>query len=110
MRLLGCALVVAVLAACGVDDGKDRSEKERKASEMDMRQAGRRAERVLDGTLAAIRPPVEWAYGAPAEAACSTSLNEPTGTTTVTRSRNILTVASEQRRDNPLGLVQRYRG
>ncbi|MFD7491369.1 hypothetical protein ACFV8T_02970 [Streptomyces sp. NPDC059832] len=108
VRLLGCALVVAVLAACGVDGGTDWGEKGREASAMDMRQAGRRAEGVLDGTLAAIRPPVEWAYGAPSEAACSTGLNEPTGTTTVTRSRNILTVVSERRRDNLLGLVQRY--
>ncbi|MGW9119566.1 hypothetical protein ACWGRV_23545 [Streptomyces sp. NPDC055663] len=75
---------------------------------MDMQQAGKRSEAILDGTLAAIRPPVKWAYGAPVESACSTGLNEPTGTTTVTRSRNILTVVSEQRRGNLLGLVQRY--
>lgn len=75
---------------------------------MDMQQAGQRSEAILDGTLAAIRPPVKWAYGAPAEAACSTGLNEPTDTTTVNRSRNILTVISEQRRGNLLGLVQRY--
>ncbi|MFF2330733.1 MULTISPECIES: hypothetical protein [unclassified Streptomyces] len=75
---------------------------------MDMQHAGQRSEAILDGTLAAIRPPVKWAYGAPAEAACSTGLNEATETTTVTRSRNILTVVSEQRRGNLLGLVQRY--
>ncbi|MFH8516507.1 hypothetical protein ACH4CE_15580 [Streptomyces gelaticus] len=112
VQLLGCVLMVAALAACGTGDGQNGTEihgkKEKKAPTMDMQQAGQRSEAILDGTLAAIRPPVEWTYGAPAEAACSTGLNEPTGTTTVTRSRNILTVVSEQRRGNLLGLVQRY--
>ncbi|MFD7491355.1 hypothetical protein ACFV8T_02900 [Streptomyces sp. NPDC059832] len=110
--LVGCALMVAALAACGAGDGQNGTEgqgkKKQKAPTMDMQQAGQRSETILDGTLAAIRPPVKWAYGAPVEAACSTGLNEPTGTTTVTRSRNILTVVSEQRRGNLLGLVQRY--
>ncbi|MFB8037753.1 hypothetical protein ACFC5Z_33480 [Streptomyces sp. NPDC056004] len=75
---------------------------------MNTQQAGQRSEATLDGTLAAIRPPVKWAYGAPVEAACSTGLNESAGTTTVTRSRNVLTVVSEQRRGHLLGLVQRY--
>lgn len=115
VRLLGCALLVVALAACGTSGGQNGTErqgkkeqKEQKAPTMDMQQAGQRSEAILDGTLAAIRPPVKWAYGAPAEAACSTGLNEPTDTTTVTRSRNILTVVSEQRRGNLLGLVQRY--
>ncbi|WP_371665347.1 hypothetical protein OG306_13825 [Streptomyces sp. NBC_01241] len=112
VQLLGCALLVAALAACGAGGGQNGTEgqgkKERKAPTMDMQQAGQRSEAILDGTLAAIHPSVKWAYGAPAEAACSTGLNEPTDTTTVTRSRNILTVVSEQRRGNLLGLVQRY--
>ncbi|MEU6016704.1 hypothetical protein ABZ826_22405 [Streptomyces sp. NPDC047515] len=112
VRLLGCALLVAALGACGTDGGqnatKGQSKKEQKVSAMDMQQAGQRSEAILDGTLAAIRPPVKWVYGAPAEAACSTGLNEPTGSTTVTRSRNILTVVSEHRRGNLLGVVQRY--
>ncbi|WP_329591918.1 hypothetical protein OG195_26405 [Streptomyces sp. NBC_01362] len=112
VRLLGCVLMVAVLTACGAGSGQGGEErqgkKERKAPTMDMQQAGQRSEAVLDGTLAAIRPAVKWAYGAPVESACSTGLNEPTGTTTVTRSRNILTVVSEQRRGNLLGLVQRH--
>lgn len=104
--------MVAVLSACGADGGANgtagQEEKGRRAPTMDMRQAGQRAEEILDSTLAAIRPPVKWAYGAPVEAACSTGLNEQTGTTAVTRSRNILTAVSGQRRDNLLGLVQRY--
>lgn len=101
-----CLLLVEYGSGQGGEERQGK--KERKAPTMDMQQAGQRSEAVLDGTLAAIRPAVKWAYGAPVESACSTGLNEPTGTTTVTRSRNILTVVSEQRRGNLLGLVQRH--
>ncbi|MGW0672038.1 hypothetical protein [Streptomyces sp. NPDC002746] len=94
-------LLVVVLAAC---QGKAEQEK----SMMDMQQAGQRAEAILDGTMAAIRPPVKWVHGTPAESACSTGLNRPTGTTTVFRSRNILTVVSKERRGELLEQVRRY--
>ncbi|MFE3944641.1 hypothetical protein ACFXPV_22585 [Streptomyces sp. NPDC059118] len=90
--------MAVVLAARGADSGangaEDQGEKGREAPTMDMRQAGQHGG-ILDGTPAAIRPPVKWAFGAPAEAACSTGLNEPTDTATVTRNRNIRTVSSE---------------
>ncbi|MFJ5193306.1 hypothetical protein ACIQCQ_14450 [Streptomyces sp. NPDC088394] len=108
-RLLAGVVMVAALSVCGADGGANgtagQEEKGRRAPTMDMRQAGQRAVEILDGTLAAIRPPAKWAYDAPVEAACSTGLDEQTGTTAVTRSRNILTVVSGQRRDNLLGLA-----
>ncbi|MFK0099397.1 hypothetical protein [Streptomyces sp. NPDC091040] len=82
--------------------------KEREEPKMDMQQAGERAEEILDGTVAAIRPPVAWSYGNPSDTACSTGLNDPTGTTTVFRSRNITTVVSEQRRVELLKQVREY--
>ncbi|MGW2839701.1 hypothetical protein ACWCWD_18090 [Streptomyces sp. NPDC001493] len=105
-RLPGCVLLAVVLAACTSDD-TNRAQGERRPT-LDMEQAGQRAEDILDGTLAAVRPSVAWSHGSPVEAACSAGLNEPTGTTTVTRSRNILTVVSDERRGNLLGAVQRY--
>ncbi|MFF3259261.1 hypothetical protein ACFYWO_08795 [Streptomyces sp. NPDC002932] len=102
LRLLGCVLlVVVVLAAC-------QGEAEPEEPAMDMQQAGQRSEAILDGTMAAIHPSVKWARGTPGESACSTGLNRPTGTTTVVRSRNILTVVSEQRRGELLEQVRRY--
>ncbi|MFB8212463.1 hypothetical protein [Streptomyces sp. NPDC056010] len=98
-RLLGCVLLTVALIGC------DAAREEPK---MDMQQAGERAEGILDGTMAAIRPPVAWSYGNPSDTACSTGLNEPTGTTTVFRSRNITTVVSEQRRDELLKQVREY--
>ncbi|WP_371772903.1 hypothetical protein [Streptomyces sp. NBC_01438] len=101
VRLLGCVVVVVVLAAC-------QGEAEPEEPAMDMQQAGQRAEVILDGTMAAIHPSVKWARGTPMEQPCSTGLNRPTGTTTVVRSRNILTVVSEQRRGELLEQVRRY--
>ncbi|MEU3223630.1 hypothetical protein ABZ695_10795 [Streptomyces sp. NPDC006976] len=101
MRLLGCVLLAVLLTAC--QGGKEREE-----PTMDMQQAGERAEEILDGTMAAIRPPVTWSYGNPSDTACSTGLNEPSGTTTVFRSRNITTVVSGQRRDELLKQVRQY--
>ncbi|MFJ4851861.1 hypothetical protein [Streptomyces sp. NPDC088730] len=94
-------LLVVVLAAC-----QDNKEKERPT--MDMQQAGQRAEVILDGTMAAIHPSVKWVHGTTSETACSTGLNRPTGTTTVFRSRNILTVVSKERRGELLEQVRRY--
>uniref|UniRef100_A0AAU2VUX4 Lipoprotein n=1 Tax=Streptomyces sp. NBC_00008 TaxID=2903610 RepID=A0AAU2VUX4_9ACTN len=101
VRLLESVLLVVVLAAC---QGKAKQEE----PAMDMQQAGQRSEAILDGTMAVIHPSVKWARGTPTESPCSTGLNRPTGTTTVVRSRNILTVVSEQRRGELLEQVRRY--
>ncbi|MFJ1923629.1 hypothetical protein [Streptomyces sp. NPDC088131] len=101
VRLLESVLLVVVLAAC-------QSKAKQEEPAMDMQQAGQRSEAILDGTMAAIHPSVNWARGTPTESACSTGLNRPTGTTTVVRSRNILTVVSEQRRGELVEQVRRY--
>ncbi|WP_406345628.1 hypothetical protein [Streptomyces sp. NBC_00648] len=115
-KVVACAVLMAALAACGPGEagpgqtksGDQRVRQTQKASKMNMQQAGEGSEKILDETLATIQPPVKWAYGAPMREACSTDLNEPTGRTTVTRSRNILTVVSPHRRGSLLGVVQRH--
>ncbi|MEV6548767.1 hypothetical protein AB0M57_08645 [Streptomyces sp. NPDC051597] len=97
------------LTACGqTKDDHQQVRQTQKVRAMNMQQAGEGSEKILDATLAAIRPPVKWTYGAPMQEACSTDLNEPTGRTTVTRSRNILTIVSPHRRGSLLGVVQRH--
>ncbi|NED15980.1 hypothetical protein [Streptomyces sp. SID9124] len=101
MRLLGCALLAVALTSCG--SGKGREE-----PKMDMRQAGERAEEILDGTMAAIQPSVKWGRGLTGETACDKGFSEPTGTTSITRSRNVLTVVSRQRRGELFEMIRRY--
>ncbi|MFK8912296.1 hypothetical protein, partial [Streptomyces sp. YS-3] len=111
-RRVACALLLAAaLTGCGTGSSGQSDQQVRqtqKAPKMNMQQAGEGSEKILDATLAAIQPPVKWAYGTPMQEACSTDLNEPTGRTTVTRSRNILTIVSPHRRGSLLGVVQRY--
>ncbi|WP_330452407.1 MULTISPECIES: hypothetical protein [unclassified Streptomyces] len=101
MRLLVCVLLVTALTAC--QGGKEKEE-----PKMDMQQAGERAEEILDGTMGAIQPSVKWARGLTGETACDTGFSEPTGTTSVTRSRNVLTVVSRQRRGELFEMIRRY--
>ncbi|MFB8212462.1 hypothetical protein [Streptomyces sp. NPDC056010] len=101
VRLLGCVVLAVFLTAC-------QAGKEQEKPKMDMKQAGQRAEEILDDTMEAIQPSVKWVRGVAMVSPCSTNLNEPTGTTTVVRSRNILTVVSERRRDELLKMVQRH--
>ncbi|WP_330239891.1 hypothetical protein [Streptomyces sp. NBC_00525] len=65
-------------------------------ADMDMREAAEHADRILDATLADLRPPVQWAHG-PTTA----------GGHGVTRRRTVMTVISAERRGNFLGVVER---
>ncbi|GAA0580460.1 hypothetical protein [Streptomyces crystallinus] len=109
-RGLGLVVLLATLmglTACG-GQTKSENQNDQRVRAMNMQQAGEGSENILDATLAAIQPPVKWSYGAPMQEACSTDLNEPMGRTTVTRSRNILTIISPDRRGSLLGVVQRH--
>ncbi|KOG59481.1 hypothetical protein [Streptomyces varsoviensis] len=97
-----------LLVGCGAG-GKSTPERPKKEQPtMDMQEAGERAEVILDDTFQGIKPPVKWVYFTPNEIACSDSLNLPTGTTTVKRSRGVTTKISAERRGSFLGVVQRH--
>ncbi|GAA2998425.1 hypothetical protein JCM13580A_41610 [Streptomyces drozdowiczii] len=99
VRLLGCVLLAVLLTAC--QGGKEKEE-----PNMDMQQAGERAEEILDGLMAAIQPSVKWARGLTGETACDKGFSEQTGTTSITRSRNVLTVVSRQRRGELFKMIR----
>ncbi|AXG77762.1 hypothetical protein [Streptomyces paludis] len=102
-RIVTSVIFSLLLTACGTEQqAKDRH------PNMDMKQAGNRTEELLDATLNAVEPPVEWGYDTSNETACSTGLNLPTGTTSVHRNRYVSTRVSEQRRGNFFGVIQRY--
>ncbi|MFH8726672.1 hypothetical protein [Streptomyces termitum] len=88
MNTAMAALLVGLLLA-GCEGGKRES--------MDMREAAARADAMLDGTLGAIVPPVQWDHDTTTSGSC-----------TVTRRRTVTTVISEQRRGSFLGVVERF--
>ncbi|MFJ6844116.1 hypothetical protein ACIQRE_15750 [Streptomyces griseoluteus] len=61
-----------------------------------MQQAAERADSMLDATLGAIEPDVQWTHGATSTGSCD-----------VSRRRIVMTVISQERVGNLLGLVQR---
>src|SRR6478609_4102356 len=95
MRTSGAAVLVAgalLLAGCGKSG--DSTGREMK---MNMQEAAMRADEILDGTFAAIKPSVHWTHDESIEGGCD-----------VQRSRAVMTIVSEERRGNFLGVIERY--
>ncbi|MCP9986337.1 MULTISPECIES: hypothetical protein [Streptomyces] len=88
-------LATMLLTGCGVLNGKD--ENRGKVAAMDMQQAAERADAMLDGTLKAIVPEVEWVHDTTTVGSCDLS-----------RRRTVMTIISEQRRGSFLGVVERF--
>ncbi|EHM29266.1 hypothetical protein SPW_2388 [Streptomyces sp. W007] len=84
-----------LLAGCGLlGDAKGGREA---VAGMDMQGAAERADSILYATVGEITPEIEWVHRA-----------TTTGTCDVTRYWTVMTVISEQRRGNFLGVVERF--
>jgi hypothetical protein len=86
VRVAAVIFAGLLLAGCG---GATR--------DMNMQQAAEYADGVLDDTLGAVVPAVQWAHETWTSGSC-----------TVTRRRTVTTVVSEQRRGSFLGVVERF--
>lgn len=94
MWLPALLLTGGLLAGCGMPgEGK----KKEAVATMNMQEAAERADVMLDATFRAIKPEVQWAHGDTSSGNCD-----------VTRARTVLTVISEQRRGNFLGMVEQF--
>ncbi|MGW2988454.1 hypothetical protein [Streptomyces goshikiensis] len=94
---LACAMAVAgaLLAGCGLL-GDTKNGKGAVAG-MDMQGAAERADAMLYATVGAIKPEIEWVHD-----------TTTTGSCDVTRYWTVMTVVSEQRRGNFLGVVENF--
>ncbi|GHA74568.1 hypothetical protein GCM10010305_16730 [Streptomyces termitum] len=81
----------ATLAGCGTLTGEGAT------ADMNMQEAADRADAILDGTLKAVVPEVQWAHHTWTSGSC-----------TVTRRRKVMTIISEERRGNFLGVIERH--
>ncbi|MGX4688768.1 hypothetical protein [Streptomyces sp. JNUCC 63] len=93
--VVAAAMLVLLLVGCGSTNSGSSSKKQ--DTTMNMQEAADRADAILDGTFAAIKPSVQWTptYTVPAE--CY-----------VDRDRTVMTIISKQRRGAFLGVVERY--
>ncbi|MEU1174196.1 hypothetical protein [Streptomyces microflavus] len=94
---LGCAVVVAgvLLAGCGLPLGTKNGRGP--LADMDMQGAAERADGMLYETIGALKPEIEWVHRATTTGSCD-----------VTRYWTVMTIVSEQRRGNFLGVVERF--
>ncbi|MEU3203228.1 hypothetical protein ABZ702_04980 [Streptomyces cyaneofuscatus] len=94
---LGCAvaMVGVLLAGCGLLGGAKGTGGA--LSGMDMQGAAERADGMFYATVGAIKPEIEWVHRATTTGSCD-----------VTRYWAVMTVVSEQRRGNFLGVVERF--
>ncbi|MCX5429768.1 hypothetical protein OHU11_19030 [Streptomyces sp. NBC_00257] len=90
----GMVLMAGALLLAGCGESGDPAEQEVK---MNMQEAAVRADEILDGTFAAIKPEVHWTHERSTEGNCD-----------VQRRRAVMTIISEERRGSFLGLIERY--
>ncbi|QDY77361.1 hypothetical protein [Streptomyces qinzhouensis] len=88
-------LAGTVLGGCGLSSS-DKSQ-EAPAVDITMKEAAQKADAMLDGTMAAFVPEVEW-----------TNDRTTAGDCDLIRYRTVMTIISEQRRGNFLGVTERF--
>lgn len=81
-----------LIAGCGVFDNEGKGD-----GGMNMQEAAEYSDTVLDKTLRAVKPAVQWAHD-----------ETTTGICDLSRRRTVMTVISDERRGNFLGLVERF--
>lgn len=86
---------LAILSAAGCGASGDSSSGD--GTDMNMQQAAEQADKILDGTFAAIKPAINWTHGESTEGSCD-----------VSRRRAVMTIISPERRGSFLGVVERY--
>ncbi|MEV4943578.1 hypothetical protein [Streptomyces zaomyceticus] len=64
---------------------------------MNMQESAERADAMLDATMSAVAPEVQWDHGTTTSGSCH-----------LTRRRAVTTIISEQRRGNFLGVIERF--
>ncbi|MGW0556827.1 hypothetical protein ACWDZ6_21970 [Streptomyces sp. NPDC002926] len=97
-RIAAVAVLILILAGCGTTGGSQQGQgDEERTQKMNMQEAAERADAILDGTFAVIKPPVEWTHRDSMPGDCTTD-----------RKRSVMTIVSAERRGGFLGLVERY--
>ncbi|MEU9093258.1 hypothetical protein [Streptomyces sp. NPDC048428] len=90
----GVLLLCVSLVGCGSEFGNPERDGRAK---MDIQDAADRADGILDAVLKEVTPEVQWAHGPTSAGSCD-----------VSRMRVVMTILSERRRGNFLGVVDRF--
>ncbi|WP_043673316.1 hypothetical protein [Streptomyces xylophagus] len=93
-RVTAAAVLLLLLAWCGATGTASSSKKSQ--SKTNMQEAADRADAILDETLAAIKPPVQWTHTYSMPGDCYAD-----------RDRSVITIISTERRGSFLGVLER---
>ncbi|MFE3824202.1 hypothetical protein [Streptomyces sp. NPDC059092] len=110
-KTLRCSLAAAlvmVVAGCGIP-GTSWGEKEEKhvVSKMSLQEAAEKADTIMLETISSVQPPLNWVHYAPTESGCGDYTIDGKTTGAATRRAAVMTVVSEERRGNLLGVLER---
>ncbi|WP_328582967.1 hypothetical protein [Streptomyces sp. NBC_00370] len=105
VRHVVAVLLLVMVAGCGLQSDADHVEKDRRG--MNMQAAANQADMILQQTLSGIMPELRWNHGPSNESICTDFKNGSRGTGSVKRRIAVMTVVSEARRGNLLGVVER---
>ncbi|MGW1295296.1 hypothetical protein [Streptomyces sp. NPDC002533] len=95
IRLICVVVATGVLAGCGLLGGAESGNGA--VAGMDMQGAAERGDAMFYATVGEIKPEIDWTHRATTTGSCD-----------VTRYWTVMTVVSEQRRGNFLGVVERF--
>lgn len=107
LAVAAIASAAFALSGCGLVGGDSAGTESEPEKNVNMQEAADRAEQILDGTLAGIKPGVRAVRGPSSDSVCTDFKNDGTGAGTVTRRRYVMTIISEERRGSFLGVIER---
>lgn len=103
VQAIGLALAILSIAGCSASGGDSGDVKG--SSKVDMQGAADEADRLIYGTLSAVKPAIEWTHDTSDHGSCD---GESSGYGDVTRRAVVMTKVSEARRGALLGVIERY--
>ena len=103
VRAISVALTILSVTSCGASDGDSGHAKGN--SKVDMQGAADEADKLIYGTLSAVKPPLEWTHDTSDDGSCD---GGSSGYGDVTRRAVVMTKVSEARRGALIGVIERY--
>nr|WSZ96981.1 hypothetical protein OH820_16075 [Streptomyces sp. NBC_00857] len=104
-RLSPIFFLAFLSTGCGLLSGGSTPESDK--SSVNMQQAAEKADLIMQQTLSNVAPKLRWNHGPSNDRICTDSNNDSLGTGSVRRRVAVLTVVSNERRGNLLGVVER---
>ncbi|MFI6704102.1 hypothetical protein ACIBJC_35090 [Streptomyces sp. NPDC050509] len=110
-KILRCSLTAALLmvvAGCSIP-GTPGGEKEEKhvVSKISLQEATEKADAIMLDTMSSVQPPLNWVHDAATEGGCGEYTIDGRTTGSATRRAAVMTIVSEERRGNLLGVLER---